>query len=737
MTTTPTREAPPSRRRHPRLLVRKGLAAAAVVALGVTLTGCASGATGATVDAAPPAPPQHQPGGHSLTQDDVDTWLDGAVGSALQTTGIPGATVSVVADGELLTARGYGMADTGTGDTPAEAVDPDRTLFRVGSVSKVVSATAIMQLVEDGDLDLDADVQQYLDFDLDTPKGTVTLRHLLTHTAGFEEVISGLIGTPGSEKTLREAVSDAPPAQVFTPGTTPAYSNYGATLAGYVAQRVSGVPFDELLQRQVFDRAGMTSSSFAQPLPDELDARLAHGYPDDSEPAVPTEVVNAAPAGAMSATATDMARFMLAHLGDLPDDQALLRPDTLAEMHRPALDADDLGTLVAGQRMDLAFFDDSTPGLAAFGHDGDTQVFHSAMRMFPEHDTGIFLSTNGSGRSATASLDLRTTVLQGFADRYLRDATAAGSATGSGDPTDGNGRGGAGTIDDASPAADAVASGTGPGSATGSGAGDATDGPVAVDLAGTYLSSRSPVTNPGALLALSGQTTVAARSDGTVAVTPKPLGVTTGVYEKVGTDLWREVGGDAVLATRTAGDASGTDGDATVEAISWGASFTMLRAQPWQVASAVLPSVALAVVVLLASMIVWPATALAGVGRRRRDLRAGVSGSVVTTPRRRDRTLLLSRLGQASTLLALVGWAVVAVQAMSFAEVSAVTLRVLQGLQLLGVVAIVPAALVAWRAVRDRRGWAVVTGRVLVVVSLVALAGFAFGFRLVAPSVSF
>jgi hypothetical protein len=261
---------------------------------------------------------------------------------------------------------------------------------------------------------------------------------------------------------------------------------------------------------------------------------------------------------------------------------------------------------------------------------------------------------------------------------------------------------------------------------------------VAADLAGTYLSSRSPVTNPGALLALTGQTTVAARSDGTVAVTPKPLGVTTGVYEKVGTDLWREVGGDAVLATRTVGAEAGTDGDATVEAISWGASFTMLRAQPWQAASAVLPSLALAVVVLLASMVVWPATALAGAGRRRRDLRAGVSGSSpATAPRRCDRTLLLSRLGQASTLLALVGWAVVAVQALSFAEVSAVTLRVLQGLQLLGVVAIVPAVLVAWQAVRDRRGWAVVTGRVLVVVSLVALAGFAFGFRLIAPSVSF
>jgi len=718
MTTTPTIRPPRRRPRAPRLLPRLA-AATAAVALALPLAACSAGAaSGATADTAPPAPPRHQPGGHTLTADDVDGWLDGAVGSALQTTGIPGASVSVVSGGELLTARGYGVADTGTESGTVVPVDPDETLFRVGSVSKVVSATAIMQLVERGDLDLDADVQQYLDFDLDTPKGAITLRHLLTHTAGFEEVISGLIGTPGSEVPLHDAVSAAPPAQVYEPGTTPAYSNYGATLAGYIAERVGGEPFAELLQHDVFEPAGMTSSSFEQPLPDALDARLAKGYPDDSKPASPTEVVNAAPAGAMTSSATDMARFMLAHLGELPDGASLLGDDALAEMHRPALDSDDLGTLAAGQRMDLAFFDDSTPGVPAFGHDGDTQVFHTAMRIFPEHDAGIFITMNGSGRSATDSLDLRTTVLQGFADRYLRDAgeSTGGSADESADESDS--RGGAGAV--AESGSDAESAGS-----------------DAAALAGTYVSSRSPVTNFGSLLALSGQTVVAPRADGTVSVTPKPLGVTTGVYEQIEPDLWREVGGDAVLATRT-DDA--TDPDATVTAISWGASFTMLRAEPWQAASVALPLVIASVVVLLVSLIVWPATALAGLGSSSRRGTAPAPGTAVaprTAPRRRDRTLLLSRLGQASTMLALVGWAVVAVQAMSFAEVSATTLRVLQALQLLGVLAVVPAAIVAWQAVRARRGWAVVTGRVLVVVALVALAGFAFAFRLIAPSVSF
>ncbi|MDA3804097.1 serine hydrolase [Clavibacter sp. CT19] len=646
-------------------------------------------------DPPPPAPPQHQPGGHDLQKDDVDAWLDGVVGAALPTTGIPGAAVSVVADGKVLTSRGYGLADTGTESGSARPVDPADTLFRVGSVSKVVSATAVMQLVEEGRLELDADVQQYLDFDLDTPKGTVTLRHLLTHTAGFEEVITGLIGVPGSERALGDVMRTDPPEQVFVPGTTPAYSNHGASLAGYVAERVAGKPFVDLVQQEVLDRAGMTSSSFAQPLPADLDARLAKGYPDDSQPAYPTEVVNAAPAGALSATADDMARFMLAHLGDLPEDQALLDPATLDEMHRPALGADQLGTFAAGQRMDLGFFDDSTPGIRAFGHDGDTNVFHTAMRMFPDSDAGVFITFNGNGRDAVDTLELRTAVLQGFADRYLRVDDAAGSA--------------------------------GSAAATSAPAGDPA---AAAELAGTWLSSRSPFSNPGALLNLSGQTEIVPRADGTIAVTPKPLGITTGVYEKAGDHLWREVGGDALLATRASADGG------PVDAIAWGASFTMLRAEPWQAASVAIPGLLAAVAVLAVSVVAWPAAAIAGIGRRRRARASGADA--VAVPRtRRSRALLLSRIGQAVTLVALLGWAAAAVQALSLVDVPAGQLRTLQVLQVVGALAVIPAALAAWQAIRTRRGVGIVTGRILVVVALVGIAAFAIGFRLLAPSVSY
>ncbi|OUE18234.1 D-alanyl-D-alanine carboxypeptidase precursor [Clavibacter michiganensis] len=687
----PRRAARRSRRLAP-VVGALALALALPFALGAATTA-------GPADPPPPAPPQHQPGGHDLTQADLDTWLDGVVGSALPTTGIPGAAVSVVADGQVLTSRGYGLADTGTGTGSARPVDPADTLFRVGSVSKVVSATAVMQLVEEGRLDLDADVQGYLDFDLDTPKGTVTLRHLLTHTAGFEEVITGLIGAPGSERALGDVMRTDPPEQVFAPGTTPAYSNYGASLAGYVAERVGGMPFVDLVQQEVLDRAGMTSSSFAQPLPADLDARLAKGYPDDAQPSYPTEVVNAAPAGALSATADDMARFMLGHLGDLPEDQALLDPATLDEMHRPALGADELGTFAAGQRMDLGFFDDSTPGIRAFGHDGDTNVFHTAMRMFPDSDAGIFVTFNGNGRDAVDTLEIRTAVLQGFADRYLREDDGSG-ASGS--------------------------------TAGASAAAPVGDPEAAAQLAGTWLSSRSPFSNPGALLNLSGQTEIVPRADGTIAVTPKPLGITTGVYEKAGDHLWREVGGDALLATRATADGG------PVDAISWGASFTMLRAEPWQAASVVIPGLLAAVAVLVVSVVVWPTTAIAGIGRRRRARLDGSDDAGAAVPRpRRSRALLLSRIGQFVTLVALLGWTAAAVQALSLVDVPAGQLRVLQVLQVLGALAVIPAALAVVQAIRTRRGAWIVAGRILVVVALVGIAAFAVGFRLLAPSVSY
>jgi len=186
-----------------------------------------------------PGPQVSQPEGrHELTEDDVSAWLDGKIPDALNRGNLPGAVVTVVHNGRILVTRGYGYAATGADGEPRRPVDSD-TLFRIASVSKLATSIAVMQLVERGELDLDVDISAYTDVKI--PRrypGDITLRNLLTHTAGFEERGRNLVTSEPGPFDLDESVRQDPPAQVFAPGTTPAYSNYGMSLAGYIVERV-------------------------------------------------------------------------------------------------------------------------------------------------------------------------------------------------------------------------------------------------------------------------------------------------------------------------------------------------------------------------------------------------------------------------------------------------------------------------------------------------------------------
>ncbi|PPF91816.1 serine hydrolase, partial [Pseudoclavibacter sp. RFBJ3] len=277
---------------------------------------------------------------HELTTEDVNAWLDGMLPSALEREGIAGATVGVVSKGQVMTQRGYGYADTGSDAEEPVPVDPQHTLFRIGSISKIVTATAVMQLVEQGRLALDAPVQDSLDFTLDTSfEKPITLRHLLTHTAGFEDKIAGVIAGPGENATsLRDAVTIDPPEQIAEPGTTPAYSNYSNGLAAYVVERTVGVGYADYVQEHVFDAVGMSTATLAQPLPEEMQSSMSKGYSFTGSAEVPFEINAPAPAGAISATTADMNAFMLAQLGD---SSPLLSERTLEQMHEPALSTEE------------------------------------------------------------------------------------------------------------------------------------------------------------------------------------------------------------------------------------------------------------------------------------------------------------------------------------------------------------------------------------------------------------
>ena len=352
----------------------------------------------------PPTPP----GPHQLTKADVEAWLDGYLPYALHSSDIAGATVAVVQNGQLLTSRGYGYADV----AKRTAVDPASTMFRPGSVSKLITWTAVMQLVDQGKLDLDADVNRYIDFKIPPHNGKpVTLRNVLTHTGGFEEVGKDLINyEQHPPMALGAYLKRYVPQRIFAPGTTPGYSNWATSLAGYIVERKSGMPFDDYVEQRIFTQLGMNDSTFRQPLPANLKPRMAQGYAQASEDPAAFEIVVPAPAGAMTSTSTDMAKFMIAHL---QGGKGILSPAAWKTMHDSPL------TIIPPlNRMELGFFETNVNGRQVNAHLGDTQGFHTSLHLFMNEGVGLFVSFNSGGKAGAAGT-LRGTLFHDFADRYF------------------------------------------------------------------------------------------------------------------------------------------------------------------------------------------------------------------------------------------------------------------------------------------------------------------------------
>jgi len=344
---------------------------------------------------------------HTLNAPDVEAWLDGYMPYALNQMDIVGAVVTIVKDGEIIANHGYGYADIEAN----QQVDPDKTLFRPGSISKLFTWTAVMQLVEAGKLDLDADINSYLDFSIPAPRGTITLRHLMTHTPGFQTVLKDLFsgGKQFSDADLRTYLISHIPPQLFEPGKIPAYSNYGTAVAGYIVERTSGEPFASYIENHIFAPLGMANSSFRQPLPGALAENMSKGYKNGRGPtAQPYEIVFASPAGALSSTGSDMARFMTAHLNG---GAGLLQPDTANRMHTtlhkqfPSLNG-----------MALGFYRLDKNGLNIVSHGGDTAWFHSDMFLYLDHGVGVYMSVNSAGRRTAR---FKSGFFNAFTDRYF------------------------------------------------------------------------------------------------------------------------------------------------------------------------------------------------------------------------------------------------------------------------------------------------------------------------------
>ena len=615
-------------------------------------------------------------GAKQLTKADVDAWLDGLMPFALGKTGIPGAVIVVVKDGQVVTKRGFGYADVAK-RTP---VDPARTLFRPGSISKLFTWTAVMQQVEAGKLDLDADVNQYLDFKIPPYQGKpVTLRQIMTHTAGFEEQVKDLITNSEEtavpyDKLLKRWVPD----RVYAPGSTPAYSNYATSLAGYIVERVSGVPFYDYVDQRILAPLNMTRSSMRQPLPAPLRPLMSKGYQFGKDEPVAFEFVSAAPAGSLSSTGEDMAKFMIAHLDN---GGALLKPETAQLMHSRA------NLPIPGLNgMALGFYQHDINGRRVIAHGGDTTAFHSDLHLFPDEGTGLYLSFNSGGKEG-ASSSLRHSIFEQFADRYFPAPPTPSKPT----------------IDAKQAKANAEL------------------------LAGTWGSSRRAYSSFVSIADLLGQTKVSVGEDGKlIAPVFDGFGLRPFEWEAVGPMLWRDKSGHEMLGAKV------VDGKATQLSINSIAPIMVLLPVPWYLNSAwLLPLLYVSLAILALTLILWP---LRAVIRRRFGAALALEGG--------DRSAYRwSRIAAGAILAMLVIWILLITMMFEDFNFGGAMSAILFVMGLLSFVAFVGGFLIllwyAWKAWRGKWAWPARVWSVLLVIASATVLHIAINYHLIGVATNY
>jgi len=370
-----------------------------------------SGASGAAQT--PPPAAITAPAPSTAEEPALEPFVDGVVQTAMHTQRIAGVSVVVVRDGRVLLLKGYGVADAA-----GRRVDPERTLFRVASISKTFTWIALMQLVEQGKVDLEKPANDYLPAQLRIPDegqtAPVLVRHLMTHSAGFEDLVAGhlFVPDPALAAPLINALEYHRPRRVRPPGAASVYSNYGTSLAGAIIQQVTGEPFEDHVEKTILTPLGLQSTTFREPYPMSL--VQGRGLPSPMSPALAADlsegfrwsggafvkqpfehVVQFAPAGSVSTTAADMGRYMLALMAG---GQGVLKPESVALFARkkPLLaNAPGVNGVAWGMLQSH-----SPAGWRAWGHGGDTLRFHSELAIFPDLNLGVFVTTNTTSGGA-------------------------------------------------------------------------------------------------------------------------------------------------------------------------------------------------------------------------------------------------------------------------------------------------------------------------------------------------
>jgi CubicO group peptidase (beta-lactamase class C family) len=339
----------------------------------------------------------------NIQADSAAAFLQRKMAQAVVAHGLSAGSVVVVTKEEIVHLSGHGFTDA----QRLTPMDPRKHLVRTGSVSKLFTWVAVLQLYERGLVDLDADIRNYLEIDLPhrvcyrTDRNEViTLRHLMTHTAGFEDILEGLFSF-NEMPPLRDQLLQRVPNRIYPPGTVMAYSNYGTALAGYIVEVVSGISFPEYVKEHILNPLGMTRSSFSQPLEAHLLSALV----------APCRRVNGeflcgnfehmpAPAGGQSTTPYDMALFLQAHLGGGHNASgSILKPETMQMMHQTLFRQHPATAGMTHGMKELLIH-----GHRLITHSGSTTVYDAGFFLMPEKEIGVFLSCVGGNNAVIVEM---------------------------------------------------------------------------------------------------------------------------------------------------------------------------------------------------------------------------------------------------------------------------------------------------------------------------------------------
>jgi CubicO group peptidase (beta-lactamase class C family) len=316
----------------------------------------------------------------------LEKTIDSLILARMNSEHIPGVAFIIIKDGKVLLKKGYGYARLGS---DMQKVDPDSTIFRIGSISKTFTATALLHLADSKKIELNKDVNKYLKTIKvsNTFENPVTSAHLLSHSAGFDEIGKGrVVYTKDEQMPLANFLKDRL-IRIRPSGVIPAYSTYGIALAGLIIEDVSNLSLESYFKKNIWQPLDMNRTCIEVPANLRSYAALGYEYEEGINKPQPWEWYHTFPASSINSTVVDMGKYMQMHLNlGKFNNKAIVSKKLASEMQKRQI---SVHPKVGG--FGYGFYENEWNGINTFDHGGDMAGFSSYMVLAQEENMGIFI----------------------------------------------------------------------------------------------------------------------------------------------------------------------------------------------------------------------------------------------------------------------------------------------------------------------------------------------------------